>query len=638
MIQIQDLSLTLPGGRELFSNLKWRVEKGEKTGLMGRNGVGKTTLLRLIAGQIEADGGKIFLSPSNPKPGYLAQDLAELPDQVKLIDYFKTSCGLTELEAKLTSINQRLTHDPSLIDEQSLLQERYEQLNGYNFEALALKTVTGLGFRNTDLQRLCQEFSGGWKIRISLACLLLTRPPIMLLDEPTNHLDTESMEWLESWLKSYDGTLVVISHDRHFMDKLITSVAHLDNCEITTFKGNYSHYLTACQQWQEQKQKEAAEKQKQIAHLQSFVDRFRYTDSKAKQAQNRLKMIERLGPVETVQQRQKTAHLRFCPCQPSGKKVLTATNLGHRYDQNQVFSNLNFEVARDEKIAVVGYNGAGKSTLMRLITGKEQPTEGQIVWGHNVQIGSFTQQAIDNLDYAKTVMEHFSQHSPHLSFNERRGVLGKFLFTDDDLNKKIAVLSGGEKSRLALACLTLFPCNLLVLDEPTNHLDAQTKAVFEQALSLYEGTLILISHDRSFLNSLATRIWELREGTLYDYNGNYDRFIELRAAQQNEVSQAKELTNRDKIKEQKRLEGQRRNELYRRTKALREQISQTEHQIEELEQEKQDLETKLCSQSDGAQMAQWAIAHNQTEQNLTKALHLWETLMEQLSEEEENAK
>lgn len=632
MIDLQGLELTLPGGRKLFDGLCWRVDKGQKVGLMGRNGEGKTTLLRLLIGEREADGGVITLAPKKARVGYLPQDLAELPDDKPLIEHLKTASGFGELERQLKETeNDAAAGDQASLAALGRAQEAYERAGGYAFESLAFKTLSGLGFKAKDGTKLCGQFSGGWRMRISLAVLLLSKPDILLLDEPTNHLDTESMEWLENRLKNDSATMVIISHDRTFMDKIVTSVGHLQNGKITVFSGNYSHYLQAKDQWVAETERANQAKAQQIAHLQSFVDRFRYKDSKAKQAQARLKMIEKLGPLETSEEKQNKLALQWPSAPQPGRWVLQAENLSKSYSE-PVFDGLNLEILKGEKIALVGYNGSGKSTLSRLLAGVEQPDSGTVRWGHQVQLARFAQEAAQNLNYSGTVWDQVGSLRPDWSQGQRRGLLGRFGFEADDLSKRVSDLSGGEKSRLALAQLTMTPSNFLLLDEPTNHLDAHTKELFQQAVLRYPGTLLLVSHDRGFLNSLATRVWELRDGALYSYEGNYDAYLAKKAALTLQTEGQSRQTE-PPSKEDRRQAAVRRNALYRKLKPLRDRLAEIEEKIAALENEQTQLEEQLCNP--GSDLAAQTERYGRLQTELAQQMTQWEELMSRITDEEE---
>ncbi|WP_462363909.1 ABC transporter ATP-binding protein [Pyramidobacter porci] len=629
MIQIRDLNLTFAGGRKIFDNLNWQIDTGSRTGLVGPNGIGKTTLLRAMVGQVSADSGDINLSPLSATVGYLPQDLAELPD-VTLMQYLKDRTGITAAEKKLKRCSEELAAAPAsehirLMKLHDEAAAAYENLGGYSFEALSRKALRGLGFHDGDDARPCGEFSGGWKMRVTLAALLLSRPDILLLDEPTNHLDTESMEWLENWLSDYRGTLVAISHDRVFMDKIMKCIAELHSGRIRIYKGNFSDYLRASEEQKAQLEQAAARQKEEIARTKEFIERFRYKATKAAQVQSRVKALEKVQIIRTETAARRIT-LKFPPCPPSGHIVLTLTDLGMAYGTHRVFERLNATVERGQKIALVGVNGAGKSTLSRLISGKERPTSGSCETGYHVLPAFFSQESAENLNYDRTVWQEICPLNMEMSEADKRALLGY------DIYKSVKVLSGGEKSRLSLVKILMNPSNFLILDEPTNHLDMTTRELFQQALLAYDGTLLIVSHDRYFLNQLAQRVWELRDGTLHDYAGNYSRFIEQRQASLalNVPAVDPDPKRRGGEREKKREEAQRRNEIYRRKKVYADELAALEGRIDDLENRKAKDERELCrpevlSDSVEVQALMKDLADAGTE--IEAATNRWEELM-----------
>jgi ATP-binding cassette subfamily F protein 3 len=446
-------------------------------------------------------------------------------------------------------------------------------------------------------------------MRIMLAVILPSRPDIMLHDEPTNHLDTESLEWLESWLKDYSGTIVTIAHDRVFLDKIVTVIAELANRTITIYKGNYSYYLNEKEKRREALKKEMELQRTEIKRIKEFVERFRYKATKASQVQSRLKMLEKFDTLRE-EGRGKTVTIRFPESPRSGKEVVSVCRLAKSYGDVDVFHGINFTLYRGEKTAVVGVNGAGKSTLSRILSGAETPTSGEVNFGLNVKMAFFSQESAQNLNYRRTIWEEVNAAGTRSNDQERRNLLGAFLFSGDDINKEISVLSGGEKSRLALLKILLADTNFLVLDEPTNHLDLKTREIFQNALLHYQGTILIVSHDRYFLDCLVGRVFELREGVCHEYRGNYSYFIEKRREEQSDappravdqsitapagehVRTPKEETNR-KTRQEKRFEAEERNRLFRATSALKRDLTATEERITLLEAKKKEGEWVLC--------------------------------------------
>ena len=541
MIYLRDVSLSF-ADRKIFDRITWTINDRGRVGLVGDNGTGKTTLLRAILGAVDLDGGAIEI-PDRKRTtiGYLPQDLVEL-DPVPLMDYLRQKSGIAELEAELKRCEGNLTSsaadDPDherLLKEYETASARFHARDGYAFEAQAKQMLAGFGFRNSDFTKNCADFSGGWKMRIMLAVILLSRPDIMLLDEPTNHLDTESLEWLESWLKDYPGTIVAIAHDRVFLDKIVTVIAELANRTITLYKGNYSYYLQEKERRREALKKEMELQRAEIKRLREFIERFRYKATKASQVQSRVKQLEKFE-ILREEGSGRTVTIRFPESPRSGKEVLAVRRLAKSYGDLNVFHDVTFTLYRGEKAAVVGVNGAGKSTLSRILSGDETPTSGEVTAGLNVKMAFFSQESAQNLNYRQTIWEEVNAAGTRSNDQERRNLLGAFLFSGDDIHKPISVLSGGEKSRLALLKILLTDTNLLILDEPTNHLDIKTREIFQNALLNYHGTILIVSHDRYFLDCLVDRVFELRDGICHEYRGNYSYFIEKRREEQNAAS------------------------------------------------------------------------------------------------------
>jgi len=607
MISLENISIGFPE-KILFDNLNWRIPRGSHIGLVGNNGTGKTTLFRTIVGLVHPDKGNITL-PRNQRIGYLPQDLIELRSNIDLISYLKEKSGITKLEHSLKACEEHLTSLSAESNKYQAALKKYEKISdlfehrsGYTFSIQAHKVLKGLGFQEKDFTRQCTEFSGGWKMRIILASILLSSPDIVLLDEPTNHLDTESLEWLEGWLLNFSGTIIVISHDRYFMDKLMTQIAELGHQRLTIYQGNFSYYLKEKIKRQELLQKEAKNQQEKIAKTQVFIERFRYKNTKAVQVQSRIKMLEKIQIVK-IDKAPKKATIYFPKCPRSWEKVVSVENLAKQYEEIPVFSGLNFTLHRSERIALVGVNGAGKSTLSRLISRRERPTTGKVHLGHKVNLAFFSQESSQNLNYNHTIWEEISAESSSMTTGERRNLLGAFLFSGDAIYKPISVLSGGEKSRLALAKILMQESNFLILDEPTNHLDIITKELFQRALLKYSGTILIVSHDRFFLDNLITRVIEIRDGKIYDYPGNYSYFIEKRAQLMAEINDDNLYTKKaeqsklkvktlDKLK--KRKEAEERNRIYRQNKDILDKLKSVEEKIRVLEKKKVGVESQLC--------------------------------------------
>ncbi|NPU83904.1 MAG: ABC-F family ATP-binding cassette domain-containing protein [Syntrophaceae bacterium] len=600
MIFIRNLRLSF-GAKVLFGGIDWTITERSRIGLVGDNGTGKTTLLRAILGQVEPDEGSIDVAGRRDRAvGYLPQDLVEL-EAVPLTDYIKDRTGMGDLERSIRLCEEEISSHSS---PPTAVLERYENLltvfrnrGGYGFESRARQVLRGLGFRENDFGKACSDFSGGWKMRILLSVILLSDPAVMLLDEPTNHLDTESMEWLEGYLGNYPGTLITVSHDRIFLDRMVDQIAELAGGRISVFKGGYTAFLAERERRREALEQERLRREGEIRRTWEFVERFRYKATKARQVQSRIKRLERLEVFEDPGDA-RTVTIRFPEAPRSGREVLTVRDLSKSYGPLEVFRGLRFTVARGDRMALVGVNGSGKSTLTRILSGDEEPSSGAVDRGLNVQIGFFSQESAENLDYGRTAWEEVRDAGTRGTDQERRNLLGAFLFSGDDIHKPVRVLSGGEKSRLALLKLILQDTNLLILDEPTNHLDVKTKDLFQDALLQYSGSVIIVSHDRFFLDRMVNRVLEIRDGCLHEYAGNYSYFIEKRAIEQagekDGAGPTAEGIRELPQKEARRLAAEERNRLYRTRSALKKEFTQTEERIGTLEADRTSREEMLC--------------------------------------------
>ena len=613
MIDIKNLRLSF-GEQTIFRGLNLQIHDNARIGIVGPNGAGKTTLLRTITGEILPDDGLIERS-RGLTVGYLPQDLVELTP-IPLMDYLKHRAGISDVEAKLRALEDKLSlstqNHSDLLDEYSRLERRFENLGGFAFESMAMKVLHGLGFRKDDSLKNCRDFSGGWKMRIAMAALLLSGPDVLLLDEPTNHLDTESMEWLEGWLRTHKGAVVSVSHDVRFLENTAENIADLENGTITLYPYSYDEYVEVKAQNQELLEKAYTQQQAKIARIESFVNRFRYKATKAAQVQSRLKQLEKIEKIEHVLL-SKTVRLTIPEAPQSGWEVLKAQDLAKSYGEFEVFRGVNFVLNRGERVALVGVNGAGKSTLLRLLSMTEQPTAGSVRLGHNVKFAYYSQESAQNIDYTRTVWEEARAVPSKLNDVERRNLLGAFLFSGDEIHKSAGVLSGGEKARLALYKLMLEETNFLILDEPTNHLDQNTREIVERALMKYQGTLLIVSHDRHFLDSLAERVLEIRDGKLYDYPGNYSWFLEKR-----EESMTQPEISRPQAVRKARAN----NEGQREIREVKKDIAATEARITEIDEE-------LCrpeTLGDSARVQALMIERDNLDKGLKDLYSRWEEL------------
>jgi ATP-binding cassette subfamily F protein 3 len=525
------------GEQILYQNASFQVRPGDKIGLVGPNGAGKTTVFRIITGSEGTEGGTVTFS-DKLVIGYFSQDVAEMKGR-SVLEEVKAGVGrvselarrIAECERKLQGLDGELSDDDMMkvVEQYGEYQLEFEARDGYTLEPRIKEILSGLGFTTEDFDRPVEAFSGGWKMRIELAKILALNPDVLLADEPTNHLDMESIMWLESWLKSFKGALVMTSHDREFMNRSVNRIIEVANKTITTYSGDYEFYLREREIRREQLLASARKQQDMLAKEEEFIARFAARASHAAQVQSRVKKLEKIERIELPPE-EKTIHFEFPTPPRSGTEVVKFQNLEKTYSRpdgspKNVFSGLTGQVQRLDKVAVVGVNGAGKSTLLKIMAGATEPTNGSCVVGPSVRIGYFSQSALDVLDPNKTIFDEVSDRIPGATVGYVRNLLGAFLFSSDDVNKKISVLSGGEKSRVVLATILATPVNFLILDEPTNHLDIRSREVLLEGIRNFEGTVILVSHDRHFLRSIATRVFEIDHGSLLPFEGNFDYYL-----------------------------------------------------------------------------------------------------------------
>jgi ATP-binding cassette subfamily F protein 3 len=683
MLVLRDLHLAF-GGRVLFDGLSWTVTAGQRAGLVGPNGAGKSTLLRVIAGEQSVDGGEVVYE-GGATIGFLRQDTQEEDLSISpLEEALHAFDDVLRLEAEAEALTAQMEAHPdhtseayfALVERFSRIQDRLVTREAHTAEARAATILSGLGFSDEEMRRPLSTFSGGWRMRVALARLLLGQPDVLLLDEPTNHLDIESIDWLEGYLTTYPGAVVLVSHDRYFLDRMTTSTADLIRGQIDAYAGNYSFYLEARQERRAHWQARYDNQQKEIADAERFIARFRAKATKAKQAQSRIKMLERMQRIPPPPPEASTMHFRFPEPPPSGRQVIELTEFSKTYPAPEGGVTAVFDRAgplgleRGDKVALVGKNGAGKSTLARMLLGTE-PFEGERTQDRRAEMAHFAQHQAEALEPSHTVLQSLREKSRGHSETELRSLLGAFLFTGDDVEKSVSVLSGGERSRLALARTLLSPANVLVLDEPTNHLDIVSKNVLAEALRQYTGTFVLVSHDRAFIDSVAESIWYVERGTVQTYRGTYSETqwqrehgtaSKLGAPASGDGSAgtprrteptatptakpAAKSSGGKKSKEEKRREAEARNKLYRMMKdgtvpparelgpdlAAR-ALELLEQQVEEQEAAVADLERQMADPDLYAKPAEFqkTMERLQTAQTELKALMgRWERLAEEV--------
>ena len=628
-------------GTPLFTDLTWHLKKGERVGLVGDNGAGKSTLMRIIAGQVEPSGGELQFA-KGATVGYLPQDGIVTRGQPLFQEVLGALEELQALEEELHRLTTDLAAIPHgdprhaiLLDRFGHVQEEFRLKGGYAKESAVGNVLAGLGFAPAEWDKDCGTFSGGWQMRIALAKLLLREPTILMLDEPTNHLDIESLTWLEEYLKGYDGSVVVISHDRRFLDNLTRRTIEIANGKASEYKGNYSYYLKEREIRLEMLRASYENQQEQIRATMAFVDRFRYQATKARQVQSRLKQLDKIERIE-MDDEQGSISFDFPPPPAPGRILMKLEGVTKAYGPVPVFTGLDLTLERGDRIAFLGSNGAGKSTLARIIAGLEPIHAGTRTPGHNVIISYYAQHQADELDPKKTVLETLEDAAPAGLQQGLRRLLGCFLFTGDDVFKKVKVLSGGEKSRLALAKMLLQPTNLIVMDEPTNHLDMRSKGVLQEALAEFEGSYVIVSHDRDFLDPLVNKVIEFRRGRIKTYIGNVSDYLyakQKEAESSAPVQSGKPSGAQLPDKERKRLEAELRQRRYEKTRPVQKKIDAIEKSIEADEAEKAAIEEQMGHPDfykDGEKVKEVTARYKELEQKLPDSYFRWNELTKQL--------
>lgn len=582
MVSITNLSYYI-GGRPLYENANMFIKPKDKIGLIGLNGRGKSTLLKLINGEYRPDGGSISKS-NDCTIGFLNQDLLSYQTDDAIVtvamEAFKDA---VETQRQIEKILHRLETEYSdeLVEKLTRLQEKFDHLDGYSMQAKAEEVLEGIGFSTTDLHRPLKEFSGGWRMRVMLAKLLLEKPSLLMLDEPTNHLDLPSIEWVENYLRNYEGAVIIVSHDRRFLDNVVTKTVDVTQLQLVTYEGNYSFYLQEKELRQEIQQNAYENQQQKIRQTERFIERFKAKATKARQVQSRVKSLEKMDLIEEVIDDSAAVNFRFKFNQQAGRFIVTLNHVSKSYGDIEILRNTSASIERTDKIALIGANGRGKSTLLRILAG-EEPIQGERTMGYNVIKAFFAQHQLESLHADNEILEELLQAGSGKTEQELRNVLGCFLFSDEDVYKKIKVLSGGEKSRVALAKTLISEANFLLLDEPTNHLDFISENILIQALQQYRGSFVVVSHNRHFVSQVANKIWYIEDKQIREYPGTYEEYEYWRKKTEAASSPPKSETRskRDKTV----------NETKPRTPSAESTLKNLEKELRKVEDEMQALE------------------------------------------------
>ena len=643
MISINNLTVAY-GGFTLLNEINFHISESDKIGLVGKNGAGKSTILKLVCGLQSPTSGKIAV-PNGVKIGYLPQIMEHHRGRSVIDEAMTAFADMFDLEAELERISLELAerddyesveyHD--LIVRMNEVNDALSYTRSDNPQVQAERTLIGLGFKFEELSRPTETFSQGWNMRIELAKILLSKPDVLLLDEPTNHLDIESIEWLENYLKDYRGSLVLISHDRKFLDNVTNRTVEIMLGRIHDYKVPYSKYLELRRERLEQQRAAFENQQRMIEKTEEFIEKFRYKPTKSNQVQSRVKQLEKLERIEVDLEDKSALAVKFPPAPRSGDIAYRSTDMQVGYGTKVVFSDAQIEVRRGEKIALVGRNGEGKTTLMRVIMGELDPMAGESKVGYNVNIGYYAQNQEDILDKEDTVFGTLDRIAVGDIRLKLRDILGAFLFKGEDIDKKVAVLSGGERARLAMAKLILKPYNLLALDEPTNHMDIRSKDILKQALKAYDGTLIIVSHDRDFLDGLVDKLYEFRDGKVKEHLGGVQEFLERRKMEnlselerhykpQVEEKPAEVIQKKEEAKQ----EYQAKKYLSKEEKKIKNRISFLEKGIEELENKMKEIEAVLCNPGPGDDVMDLTRAYLENKRELDYKMEEWEKLNESL--------
>jgi ATP-binding cassette subfamily F protein 3 len=635
MIAISNLSYFI-GDRPLYENASLHIKKKDKIGLIGLNGTGKSTLLRLINGDYQPTSGTISKS-GECTVGFLDQDLLSYNSGDSILQVamqaFKEACDLQKLiDETLHELEEN--YQDKTVEKLTALQENFDRLEGYTIQAKAEEVLEGIGFKTSDLNKPLDQFSGGWRMRVMLAKLLLEKPNLLMLDEPTNHLDLPSIKWVEQYLRSYDGAVIVVSHDRKFLDQVASTIVEVESNKLISYSGNYEFYLEEKGLRSELQNNAFLNQQQKIKQTEQFITRFRSKASKARQVQSRIKALERMDRIEEANENIAPVNFRFSFKQKSGRVVCELNDISKSYGELQIFSNTSAVIERGDKIALIGANGKGKSTLLRIIAGTEN-IKGQSSLGYNVNMTFYAQHQLEALNLNHEILEELKLSGSGKSELELRSLLGSFLFTDHDVFKKIKVLSGGEKSRVALAKTLISEANFLLLDEPTNHLDMQSVQILIQALNQYQGTFVLVSHDRHFISQVANKIWYIEGQQLKSYPGTYEEYEYWQSKQTNDT---KLETSKRKFKAIKEPPEQGIKD--KQLKNLQSDLLKKEEMIAKAEASKTNIESQLSDPQiyeNPESLQETTLAFQKNQEELSQLNQEWEEIASRLDELQENS-
>ena len=639
MLHIQNVSFEF-GGNYLFKDIDWFVKPRERIGLIGKNGAGKSTLLKLIMGQYEVREGAINKA-GGVNLGYLSQDMISEDGNKSVLEHAKQAFSRAIfLQDELEKLYALMETDPSEenIQRMSDYQEEFDALDGYNMDNKTAEILEGLGFKTSDLDRPMNEFSGGWRMRAVLAKMLLEQPDIMLMDEPTNHLDLPSIEWLESYLSGYPGSVIIVSHDREFLNKMITKTAELSGKKLYLWEGNYDFFLKAKVERDDLISRQAANQDQYIKEQEKFINRFKATASKAKAVQSRVKMVEKIDKIEVIAEDKSNLKIDFKLGTKSGKVVMDLNCITQGFNNQVLFDDVNREIVRGDKIALIGANGTGKSTFLSIIA-DELPFDGTRKQGHNVEPSFYAQHQLESLHMEYEILQELQYDAPHKTEMELRSMLGCFLFGGDDVFKKIKVLSGGEKARVALAKTLVSEANFLLLDEPTNHLDIDSIEVIIEALKSYEGTLVFVSHNRYFIEKLANKVWWIQDEDVREYPGTYKEYLFKLENEgfTSETRKRKKAKPTASIEDNSKNSWRQKDEKAEELKKLQKKLDQKEEQLTNAKKHLTEVEAKLADAANltPSDLEQLSKEHSSTNNTIQSVTEEYDTLLESIMELED---